>query len=191
MSLRLPTFGMWHNSFQLLLSCRAVQWTSVGCWSVLSSRPSVAPLLDSTSPSPDNLSVLTHKHTDACASVILFLILCSCLFILNYLSHRALAVEEASCHSVSCSREKPIWPGSKEGLQSTACKELRPSVEKSLRNWVSATVMWVSLKADPPPARPPRRSQTWPIPGHRLWDSLRWQKLAKLFLHSWPTKNLR
>lgn len=61
----------------------------------------------------------------------------------------ALLSDEASCHVVSCPREKPTWQESRGGWQPSAVKELRFSVQYPGKNQILPTTMQVILEVDP------------------------------------------
>lgn len=100
------------------------------------------------------------------------------------LSLRALTLGEASCHSVSCPMERPIWQGS-------------DVYSESVKIWGLSIALWVSLDAKPPSVEvwDDQWSQPQPIPwlqsSERPWTmrklELGWRHPAKSNTDSWQT----
>ena len=94
--------------------------------------------------------------------------------------------DEATCHIVSCSMEKPMWQKTENGLQFTAREELRPTVQQHTRNWILPTTTWVSWEAGPSPVEPWNDcGPSWYFNCSCIKDPEQ-EDAAKLHQDSWP-----
>ena len=119
--LRLPTFGACQNSPTVSVLVVTI------LRGFLFSRPVCGSTACFYSP-PLAASSSIHTHTHACVIIHVFLILCSSLFTLHSLCHRALVLEETRCYVIGFPIKRPIWQGNKESLWPIIHEELRPSV---------------------------------------------------------------
>lgn len=110
----------------------------------------------------------------------------------------------SSCHSLSpllahfdeasCPMKKPIWQVIEGDLWPKASKELMPTIQQSIRNWILPIITWVSLEVGHSPVKPwddCSLANTWIAANEKPWSRVPSYIITQFLVHrNWAIINV-